>query len=185
MNWLPTMLQSLSRPMKWWIVVASWEQGLRIRLGRNPTRLDPGIHFRIPFVDRIYVQSTRARVISVENQSLSTKDGKVYTVSLGVRFRINNIITVYETMAQPEGILACDALSLVARYISAKDSKDVDPEELESAINDNMPSYGSGLTDVLVNVTGFCHSRCYRMITGGTWVPTGTSLDGKDNSGEK
>ena len=185
MSWLPTMLESLSRPMKWWVVIASWEQGVRIRLGRNPTRLDPGIHLRIPFIDRIYVQSTRTRVILAENQSLSTKDGKVYTVSIGIRFRVQDVVELYESMAQPEGILACDAMSLVAQHIFTRQAKDIDPSALEDSVNDGMPSYAPGLDSVRVNVTGFCHSRCYRMITGGTWVPTGTNLDRKDESGEK
>ena len=184
MSWLPTMLQSLSRPMKWWLVIASWEQGVRVRFGRNPTRLDPGIHLRIPFVDRIYVQSTRARVLTVENQSLSTKDGKVYTVSIAIHFRICDVVKLYEEMAQPEGVLACDAMSRVAQHIFIKQSKDIDPAALEDVINGDMPNY-VGLGAVRVNVTGFCHSRCYRMITGATWLPTGASLDQAENSGEK
>lgn len=170
--------------MKWWIVIASWEQGVRIRLGRNPTRLDPGLHLRIPFVDRIYVQATRTRVLVAENQSLSTKDGKVYTVSIGIRFRINDVVKLYEAMAQPEGVIACDAMSRVAQHIFTRQSKDVDPSALEDAINDNMPAF-AGLDSVRVNVTGFCQSRCYRMITGATWIPTGTNLDNDEASGEK
>ena len=64
MEWLSTIVRSLWRPFQWWVVVAQWELGLRIRLGKKTKALNPGIHFRIPFLDRIYIQSARLRTIS-------------------------------------------------------------------------------------------------------------------------
>jgi regulator of protease activity HflC (stomatin/prohibitin superfamily) len=184
-SWLSTVLQAMSRPLKWWVVVASWEQGVRVRFGRNPKRLDPGIHFRIPFVDRIYVQSTRTRIVMSGNQSVSTEDGKIYTVGLVVRFRIQNIVELYESLAQPEQILMCDALGRASQYISTTHSEEISPAALQDAVNEGMLEYGCGLEEVQARIIGFCQSRCYRMITGESWVPYGKNLDDKEYSGEK
>lgn len=44
--WLSGVLNS----WKFWIVIAPWEVGVRIRLGRKAVALGPGLHLRIPWV---------------------------------------------------------------------------------------------------------------------------------------
>lgn len=173
----------MTRLFKWWVVIASWEQGLRVRLGKTTTRLDPGIHFRIPFLDRTYVQSTRLRIVNCPTQSISKRDKTVITFGLAVKYQIQDIVKMYETTAAVESILLFGAVSKAAHLITTADG-DIDPASLEEQLTAIMPSHEYGLSNVEVNVLSFCQARCYRFITGDTWMPVGTSLDDPFHSGE-
>ena len=183
MSWFTTALQSMTRLFKWWVVVACWEQGVRVRLGKNSKRLDPGVHFRIPFLDRIYVQSTRLRVINCPTQSISTRDKNVITFGLAVRYQIQDVVKLYQTTASVEAILLYEAISKAAHLITTTDS-DLDPASLEEQINATLPSHEYGLSDVRVSILSFCQARCYRFITGDAWLPSGRNMDDAESSGE-
>ena len=184
MQWLTSVLQSAIKPLKWWLVVAAWEQGLRVRLGKTTKRLDPGFHWRIPFLDRAYVQSVRLRVAHASNQSISTKDGVVVTFGLALQYQVCDVVKLYQAVAAVEGVLLYAAVSKAARLISTVESAALDPEKLEQGINAEMPGEEYGLEKVQVSVTTFCTARCYRMITGDSWIGGGHNMDQAENSGE-
>lgn len=184
MHWLTTAFQSMSRPLKWWVVIASWEQGIRIRLGKTTKRLDPGPHFRIPFFDRIYVQSVRLRITHAKDQSISTKDGVIVTFSIALQYQISDIVKLYQTVASVEAVLLFKAISRASSMISTSVIQDLNPKQLEDMINLDMPGEEYGLDSVRVSVISFCTARCYRLITGDSWVPSGPSVDEADTSGE-
>ena len=183
MQWFSTILQSMAKPLKWWVVVASWEQGIRVRLGKKTKRLDPGIHFRLPFLDRIYVQSTRLRVLDAQGQSISTPKGDIITFGLVVRYQIQDIVKLYQTTANVGAMLICDAVSKTSHLIATAES-DPSPALVEEKVNATMPSDEYGLDKVQVSVVNFCKSRCYRMITGNGWLGTDSSLDDEQGAGE-
>lgn len=186
MNWWSTIFSSMGRPFRWWVVVAPWEQGVRIRFGKNPKRLDAGIHFRLPFLDRVYVQSTRARICSTVNNSISTKDGKIITIALLIRYRVRDVVDMYRAVAQPEGVLLFDALSLAVKYLSERTMHEARQAELEDAINDELTAEDRyGMEDVEASVVGFCQARCFRVMTGDGWITTGLDMDTPGNSGER
>ena len=185
MQWISTMFQTMARPLKWWVVVASWEQGLRVRLGKRTARLDPGIHFRFPFLDRIYVQSTRLRVTQAQSQSISTKNGDTITFGLAVKYQIEDIVVMYQAAACVDQVLLYEAVSRAAHLIAAVETHDgVTAAKLEQKVGKDMPSTKYGLCDVEVSVLNFCRARCYRLISGDGWIHSGKSLDNIENSGE-
>ena len=183
MQWFSTILQTMAKPLKWWVVVASWEQGIRVRLGKVTKRLDPGIHFRLPFLDRIYVQSTRLRVLDAQGQSISTLKGDIITFGLVVRYQIQDIVKMYQTTANAGTVLLCDAVSKTSHLIATAES-DPSPAFVEEKVNAAMPSHEYGLGKVQVSIVNFCRTRCYRMITGNGWIGTDNSLDDARSTGE-
>src|SRR5467141_2687015 len=102
MEWLATLLRAFAQPFQWWIVIAPWEQGLRVRIGKIAAELGPGIHFRIPFFDRIYVQSIRLRTIMRSNQTVSSFDGHPLALSFSIDFSITNLREMFDTLSSPE-----------------------------------------------------------------------------------
>ena len=53
----------------WIVIVAPWEQALRIRLGKRVKLCKAGCYLRIPFIDRIYRQSIRRRLSYFQTQT--------------------------------------------------------------------------------------------------------------------
>lgn len=79
----------ISKLFQWWFTVMPWEQALRIRKGSKVTLLGAGLYFKIPFIDAVYVQTTRMRMIDTPMQTMSTKDGghRNYQVSSGLHYQ--------------------------------------------------------------------------------------------------
>lgn len=185
MTWLTQVLAAFSKPFKWWVVVAPWERGIRIRLGKVARLLKPGIHGRVPFLDRIYVQSVRLRIISTSNQTVATKDGKVLTISFAVRFAISDIVKLYESIAHPENTLLGEVLSLAARYISARDSALVSPSAVERYVSARLYGERWGLGGLGVNVTSFAYVRTYRILMHDYERISNMDLESQDRAGER
>lgn len=182
---LTTIIQGAARPFKWWVTIASWEQGLRVRFGKRSRALPPGIHFRIPFLDRVYVQSTRAKTIVSSNQTMSTADGKVVTMSVSIIYEVSDILRMYEQASSPEDVLIFEALKVAAHEVSSRRVADLSPLQIGEAISARLQSVDLGLSNVSSALTGFCVSRCYRIIDGSGWQPQGRDLDKASDSGER
>lgn len=174
-TWLTTIFHAMSQPLKWWVVVAPWEQGIRIRLGKKITVLNPGIHFRIPFLDRVYVQSIRLRISTSGSRTISTLDNKVITINLTVKFAIKDVKLLYNTVANPETTLINHISSLAAEYISQINSVDLSHKSLSEYVTSKLDVSGWGLSDVSVSVIDFAFARTYRLM--GNEYERGHALD--------
>lgn len=163
------ILASFSRLFQWWVVVAPWEQALRIRGGKRSTLLLPGVHFRIPFWDRIYRQSIRLRAYGVPTQTVGTKDGFVVSLRLVLMYQIDNLERVYDSIENLD-TLAAMAASGAAGYIATHDLADIKAPDIEQVASDNLDltKYGmKGNGDSSVKVVEMaCVKKTYRLITG-------------------
>ncbi len=88
MNSLTELLQNFTELFVWWTTVRPWEAGIRIRLGKQVHHLSPGIHLRIPYIDEMYVESTRLRSIQMPPQDLTTKDGRYIMIKTVLQFKV-------------------------------------------------------------------------------------------------
>ncbi|KKM16925.1 hypothetical protein LCGC14_1680890 [marine sediment metagenome] len=183
-TWLTTIFNAMSQPFKWWVVVAPWEQGIRVRLGKEAFKLDSGIHLRIPFLDRVYVQSVRLRIITSGTRTISTSDGKIISLNLGIRFAVRDIKQLYSTIADPEKTLLNHASSLVAEYVFKTDSKNLSPKDLQDYVDINMVDDNWGLCNVSVHVIDFALTKTYRLIMNDYEGRSGFDLE-HDNYGSR
>ena len=163
MTWLTQALENFTQVFRWWVVIAPWESGLRIRLGKTIKDLSPGIHFRIPFLDRVYVQSTRLRTVTTTGQTVMTKDRKPVTISFAVQLSIQDVRTLYMTIAHPEHTIITLCEGHIARIISSLRSEELTIEGIESEATKLIPST-YGLADVRVIVTALAFARTIRLI---------------------
>lgn len=174
MNELFLSFARLIRQFRLWFLVMPWEQAVRIRLGKHKSVLEEGWHWRLPFIDRVYIQNTRLKGDTLAAQTMATIDGKTLTVGLMVLFSVGDILKVYETMDQPEDIIANLISGYAAEYVRERQSADVTPKGLEDAIMDRMDLSSSGLTNVQVRVADFAFVRTFRFIQGNRYSHTQT-----------
>ncbi len=164
MQWLSQILSSLAQPLKWWVVVAPWEGALRIRLGKVAGELGPGIHFRVPFLDRLYIQSLRLRTISDTGQTMTTRDGKVVTIAIGIEYGIANLLRVYEGLANPEAVLMYRVQGIIADHVNKVDGNLLSPQTIEDAVLENLPIGEWGMDRLRLHVTSFAFVKTYRLL---------------------
>src|SRR5688572_3368284 len=116
---LQSLFNTLSNAMRPWVVLAPWEAGIRIRLGRTVAVLQPGFNWKIPGVDRIYVQTTRLRISGLPTQTLTTADKRTLVIGGNVAYAIADIRRLYDTVHHAEDTIRCLASEAVAEVINS------------------------------------------------------------------
>lgn len=166
MTWLTQAMSALGRGLALWVVIAPWEMGLRVRMGKRATVLHPGVRFRIPGLDRIYVQSARVRTLCESGLTLTTRDGKVLTISFAVEFAIEDIERLYSTHANPETTIGSRVKSAIVRHVGERPANDIAPSEIEAAARAALYSFAgkAGLGELDARVTSFTFSRAIRLL---------------------
>lgn len=158
------MLASFFRLFRWFITVSPWERGLRVRLGKHVRLIEPGWHFIIPYVDKVYVQSVRRRVTDLSKQTLTTRDGKTITVAGSLGYEITDIRKLYESLHHPEDTLANMTQAAIADFICRHDVGDLGVDDVTHAITDEMDFEQYGISNTNVVFNDFAVVRTYRII---------------------
>ena len=71
-------------------IVAQYEKGLVLRLGRYRATVDSGLTFLVPVIEDMVKVDMRERVINVEPQKVITKDNVSVTVDAVIYYRISD-----------------------------------------------------------------------------------------------
>lgn len=149
---------------QWWIVIAPWEQAIRVRRGKHINQLGPGIHLRIPSLDRFFVQSTRKRYMNTPTQAVTTMDGKAITISGGTSYTIEQIGILYNTLSDAEDVIQVETMASVAEFIATHNMSEVTPESVQQYVNEHLDLHQYGLNGVRFLVTDFVAVKTYRII---------------------
>lgn len=163
-NGLNEVISQILNLLQWWIVIAPWEAAIRVRRGRNITTLKPGMHFRIPTLDRFFIQRTRKRYMTTPTQTVTTKDRQAVTVSGGTAYSIVDIGTLYNTLSDPEDVIQTETLALVTQYIAAHSLEEITPNSIQNHVSQNLDLNKYGLGDVSFLITDFVCVKTYRII---------------------
>jgi hypothetical protein len=179
-----TIIQSITRPFKWWTVIAEWEQGIRVRLGQNSKLLKPGIHFRIPWVDRIYVQSVRLRTFYATGITCRTKDGKTAVFSLATHFRVKDVLRMYNELSSPETTIEAMAVEQAIALVESQDADTIRASDISAAIA-MTESEKWGLEEIHFAITGFTCCRAIRVLMNDYNSTAGMNNLDQDEGGER
>lgn len=187
-SWLSQFLQGLSQPFKWWVVVAPWEQGVRVRLGRTACLLKSGPHFRIPWLDRVYVQSVRTRALTESNITLTSRDGKTVVLSYCAAFYITDMLRLYQMLSNPETIISASVSGTVAEVIPNLNSSELSAAVVSDLVNKrfrekNWAGWGIGVP--IFTITSFALVRTYRILSNDYRVGVGLWDLERENAGER
>lgn len=159
------LLTAIGRVFTWFVVVAPWEQALRIRLGKHVKLLTSGWYWRFPFIDRVYRQATRRRSHYLSQQTVTTLDGKSVTFAGVVSYEIDDLLKLYRTLSCSD-VIEADAMSHAARYITGHALADCAAASIEAHVKGLMRVDRYGLKEADFCVTSFAVVKTYRFMTG-------------------
>jgi len=164
MDILNTIISWIQNLFTWWVIVMPWEQGIRVRLGTNTTILNSGFHWKFPFIDSVYLQTVKQRMIHVPMQTITTKDEKTITLMIGIGYTIGNIELLYNTLYHPETTIQCITMGKISDYISNNYLVECNQKYIvENIIKQNdMSEYG--IDNLTINVLNFAVVRTYRLL---------------------
>lgn len=177
MNTLISLLTRFFQLFVWWVVVEPWERALRVRLGSKTIELQPGFHWKIPYVDAIYRQSVRLRCSKLEVQTLTTSDGKTVTLSGNVSYCIEDVSKLYGSLAHAEDTIRLLTASAIAGFVSSTVSTECLPAKIEEAVSGKLEFGQYGLGKLRITLTSFAFVRTYRIINDSLWGTNGDQLN--------
>lgn len=173
MNSVKELLEYLTNAIKIWVIVQPWEQGIRVRHGHYNKILTPGIHFKIPYFDSVYVQEVRLRMIQLGVQTLSTKDDKTLTVNSSLGYSIEDIKKVYDTIYHPEATVSNMALGEISDIIFNSNLHDLRPAGIEQQVSEKLDLQKYGLRFESLKIIEFAAVRTLRLMQEQSkWIDT-------------
>lgn len=177
LKWITDLLKSV----QFWVTIAPWEVGVRVRLGKHTKQLGPGVHLRIPLVDHITPVNTRIRIAAFPCVTVSTTDGPVFTAAGLVGFRIVDPLLSMQTFKEPETSCSAFAQGVAAEYISVRTSGEVNPCELETYAMEQLAHSVSGIEFEFVRLTDCAAVRTIRLLQE-SWRPETRPAQSHENS---
>lgn len=72
-------------------VVNSWEKGVYLRFGKFVKVVNPGLIFKIPFVDKVWKTAVITQTIHLQPQTLTTLDEKGIVLKSIVRYHVDDV----------------------------------------------------------------------------------------------
>lgn len=179
MNQIKEFFQYIFGNLKFWIIVQPWEQGMRVRNGKHIKMLKPGMYFRIPYFDSVYVQECRLRVCMMSMQTLTSKDKATITMNGSIGYSIDNIEKLYNTLYHPEITISNMVMSEAAQYIYNHNAAEITPDLISEAVMKQIDMLDYGIRFEYYKVTNFAAIRAYRFIQDQSWTDNSLRLDEK------
>lgn len=165
-NSLSLLLQNIGNLFTWFVVVAPWEQALRVRLGKHVRLLNEGCFLRIPFIDRVYRHTTRRRLFVIRPQVLTTTDEKTITISGAVGFRIENLRMLFDTLHDAIDTIEAEIAMSIADYVSDHSLEECRPRHIKKHVYETIDIKDYGLADQEFSLTNYAVVRTFRFIGG-------------------
>jgi len=159
MNWIAQLGAYLSH-LRFWYQVMPWERAVRVRRGAAAVVVGPGFHWKIPVLDRVYVQGMRTRTINLPQQTVTRQGREPLTFSAVVRYRIKDILATYELCENFEALVHCVALSALA-FTACRADGDFE-RDARARLAGLLEGYGLCIEDL--SLTDRCHARPLRLI---------------------
>ena len=182
---LQSLLSALTNLFRWWVTIAPWEQGLRVRLGKRVTLLQAGVHLRIPVFDKMYVQTVRRRFSSVPTQTLTMDDGKTVTIAGSLGYTIVDLERLYSTLQHAEATLEAEAQGVISDFIMTHDYSDFTAVALQQHVDAALDFERYGIGQPQFIITTFVCTRTYRLLMGEPRdYTTGAVLNTIDEAGK-
>ncbi len=163
-NTFQEMIRQFGRLFRWWIIVLPWDQAIRVRLGKHTRVLQPGIYWRIPYIDLVFQQTIRRRSSRNDMQTLTTEDGHTITLASQMLYEINDIEKLYQSLHNPEDTLTALVQASIAAFVARRPLATVRPETIETYLSDTVDFDAMGLNGVEFYVTNFAVVRTYRLL---------------------
>lgn len=176
MEILGQLVQFIKEIFSWWFTVTPWEQAVFVRLGKNIKVLNSGFYFKIPFIDKVYIQSVRLRVVDLPMQTITTKDGVTITLKMMLKYSITDIYKLYNSISMPDSTLAGIIMAKIATYLREVTSTEISFIVLENDVNNILKASNFGLGNLEVNITSWAIVKTFRILQDQSWVFEGLDV---------
>jgi len=152
------------------VVIPHYDMGVRLRFGIPKGPLDPGLHWKIPFVDQILTSLVNSTTLNLTEQSITTKDGVSCVARVALKFESEDIETLLREVNSPQEALVDMAGGLVYDKVSARTWAECLESSLLTDISRNIKieSKKWGIKVQSVVITDLSAMRSFRILNTAT-----------------
>jgi regulator of protease activity HflC (stomatin/prohibitin superfamily) len=89
-----------------WYTIDQGERGVVLRNGAFTSESEPGLHFKIPFIDKVVKISTQSRIATYQLPGVYSQDQQPANMVVSVNYRMNagSMGEIYETYGGEDGV---------------------------------------------------------------------------------
>lgn len=152
------------------VIVRSYQMGVRWTVGRNPKPLKAGPHWKVWLVHQIEISDVTDEFIELPIQSVITKDKKLVCFSANIGYRIKDVVAHWQNVQDFVASTHGAAMTHLAARVRELDLADLesDLKKLEASLKGTLTTrFRDWGTEVFsVGFTNFAEvPRQYRFFT--------------------
>ena len=129
-------------------IVQQGYEGMRLTLGRNPVKLEPGLRMSIPLLHKVRKVDMRERSLRIDNLAAFTSDNVPVTIEGSLFFQVNNShdalfnVSEYEKNVYRIGTSAMRSIVGTLEYDDIIADRNKINKTLQTVIGDTIKSWG-------------------------------------------
>jgi regulator of protease activity HflC (stomatin/prohibitin superfamily) len=123
------------------VVVYDGQHALKFTLGRAQEVVGPGVHFKLPIVQKFRVEETKDTTLDLEPQTIQLKDDLVYEVGAKVVYQITDLHKAMIEVDDLQKGLKNRLVLAVQKVVNAQDRRSIrDLETMIAAVRRELAS---------------------------------------------
>lgn len=156
--------------------VNAWQRGLLLRGGRIRRVYEPGLLWRVPFLDELYMWPANEVAIDLPSAAVLTEEGTSIEISANISYRMTDIRALYERLYYTDNSLKLIALGVIASRCAGKPlaafGKDPATRERELLDALNAAVNDLGVEIVRLHLTTCVPTKAHRHLIDGALART-------------
>jgi regulator of protease activity HflC (stomatin/prohibitin superfamily) len=156
----------------WWyqivpfVIIRDYEAAVLLRFGRFQSVLQPGFHFKYPFFDEVIDQHVVVTTLSLDAQSLYTKDKQNIVVKGVIKYKIADVKTFLLEVYDAQDALSDMSQSIIKNVIMSMTLEECTDSELDNTLTKKVRVEARkwGVEVQQVTLTDLAPIRSFRLI---------------------
>jgi len=156
----------------WWlqltpiIIIRDYEEAVLLRFGRFKAVFKPGMHFKIPLFDEVIDQHVVVTTLSLDAQSLYTKDKQNIVVKGLIKYKIADVKIFLLEVYDAQDALSYMSQSIIKNVIMSMTMDECTDSELDNTLTKKVRVEAKkwGVEVQQVTLTDLAPIRSYRLI---------------------
>ena len=158
--------------INWWIeikpmvIIRDYEEAVLLRFGTFKRVLKPGLHFKVPFFDEVIDQHVVITTLSLDAQSLYTKDKQNIVVKGVIKYRIADVKIFLLEVWDAQDALSDMSASIIKNVIMSMSLDECTDSEIDNLLTKKVRVEAKkwGVEVQQVTLTDLAPIRSFRLI---------------------
>lgn len=148
-------------------IVDQWEGGVHLRTGKFYREVQPGLNWKIPFFDKIWVTPVITQTVNLSPQTVTSEDERSVVLSSIVRYHIHDVRKFLLGVMHANDVLIDTTQGIIRDVVEG--CKWVDLYDLGNVVTPEVNAFVEkwGITVEQVSFPDLGEIQTYRIISGG------------------